>query len=485
MRNSSIIKICCLMAAVASCGKSADVQTDVLIKEPDRILRPEGISRDVVALSVSDAEKLANLYLFDNVKTKSEVRQVREILPVYDEQGNVAMYAVNFDDGFIWVSGTKEFYPILAEVDHGSFSYRDTGYGIDVVRQELVQAISAGDTDIDSLFLRRIWKKYEYVAAPLRTKYNSEYEDEVIELYDIAADNGYEIFPLSEAEENGVPEYVINELTDVAMDAYAGRPFDETEYDWQRTAYVMHRTCNEDVVHGPLLTTVWDQVWPYNMKAPVGDDGDNLDLGCVTVATAQVMKYYNLPVIFKIPVFNDVTLDYKWSSMPDDYNGLTDDLAMVLAYMRIKLGIKKDGTGYLSDARDYLNSFITSGTKFKLKDYNRYSVVSDIKNGHPVILGGRKKSETVGHAWVADGCRHVDYGEEYKLYTLRAAAAPDFDYENTWTVKVEDNIPVPIFHMNWGWGGFDNGWFYGENWTPSKVGNGSYDFTYEKQMLYK
>lgn len=66
MRISNIIKICCLMAAVASCGKSADVQTDVLLKEPDRILRPEGISSDVVALSVSDAEKLANLYLFDN-----------------------------------------------------------------------------------------------------------------------------------------------------------------------------------------------------------------------------------------------------------------------------------------------------------------------------------------------------------------------------------------------------------------------------------
>ncbi len=48
---------------------------------------------------------------------------------------------------------------------------------------------------------------------------------------------------------------------------------------------------------GPLLTTTWDQGWPYNAMCPVDQNGSggHCYTGCVATAYGQIMKYYNYP----------------------------------------------------------------------------------------------------------------------------------------------------------------------------------------------
>lgn len=45
---------------------------------------------------------------------------------------------------------------------------------------------------------------------------------------------------------------------------------------------------------GPLLTTSWDQNYPYNIFCPMGDGGRTL-VGCVATAASQVMAYWQWP----------------------------------------------------------------------------------------------------------------------------------------------------------------------------------------------
>lgn len=45
---------------------------------------------------------------------------------------------------------------------------------------------------------------------------------------------------------------------------------------------------------GPLLSTEWDQRSPYNNLCPIGDGGRTL-VGCVPLATAQILRYWNWP----------------------------------------------------------------------------------------------------------------------------------------------------------------------------------------------
>ncbi len=45
---------------------------------------------------------------------------------------------------------------------------------------------------------------------------------------------------------------------------------------------------------GPLLTTSWDQNYPYNIYCPMGDGGRTI-VGCVATAASQVMAYWQWP----------------------------------------------------------------------------------------------------------------------------------------------------------------------------------------------
>jgi hypothetical protein len=45
---------------------------------------------------------------------------------------------------------------------------------------------------------------------------------------------------------------------------------------------------------GPLLSTAWDQFYPYNMYCPTGDGGQCV-VGCVATAMAQIMWYHQWP----------------------------------------------------------------------------------------------------------------------------------------------------------------------------------------------
>lgn len=55
-------------------------------------------------------------------------------------------------------------------------------------------------------------------------------------------------------------------------------------------------------IYGPLLTTAWNQTFPYNYYAPECDWGNDVyndylyngkyPVGCVAIATAQVIAYY-------------------------------------------------------------------------------------------------------------------------------------------------------------------------------------------------
>ncbi len=56
--------------------------------------------------------------------------------PIKDASDRTLMYAVNYEDGYIIVSATKNYYPVLAEVDHGTYTGEKTGTGQDVLMNE-------------------------------------------------------------------------------------------------------------------------------------------------------------------------------------------------------------------------------------------------------------------------------------------------------------------------------------------------------------
>ncbi|MBQ5457377.1 MAG: C10 family peptidase, partial [Bacteroidales bacterium] len=206
----------------------------------------------------------------------------------------------------------------------------------------------------------------------------------------------------------------------------------------------------------PLITTFWNQDYPYNMLCPEHPAGDNghTYTGCVATAMAQVMKYWNYPQsgTGTVSYFwgSQVVVDlsettYDWENMPNYFTGSsTEEQKLAVATLMYHCGITINmnyghtGSGtqteYTVDA--LRNNFgYRSGINYKQRDngsttdFEHYyendtiwsrMLMEELDMHRPMIYSGHPSSGA-GHAWVCDG------------------------------YKVDEN-GNRTFHMNWGWG---------------------------------
>ncbi len=214
----------------------------------------------------------------------------------------------------------------------------------------------------------------------------------------------------------------------------------------------------EDVA--PLLTTKWNQGRYYNQLCPAdpkGQDG-HVWVGCVAVAMAQVMKYWNYPeygsgehsydhYIYGLQTADFANTRYEWSGMPDALSDYNTPVATLMYHCGVSVNMNYGtygSTAYMSSTGTALKGYfdysreITSVSKWRYTDHAWDSLVrSQIDLGQPLIYAGGS------HAFNIDGYQDTSY-----------------------------------FHVNWGWGGAYNGYFYLDDLTP-----GSSDFTSGQQAV--
>lgn len=217
------------------------------------------------------------------------------------------------------------------------------------------------------------------------------------------------------------------------------------------------------VVVEPLVTTKWNQDAPFNNFAPeYTDDNNNTQrcaTGCAATAMAQIMKFHNWPeqgvghYSYEHQSFGTISSNfsehvYDWTNMIDRYNNgeysnvQADAVALLMKDCGVSLNMNY---GPVSGASIY--SYTPA-----FKNYFRYSsrtvnrsgcetaeftkiITDELQEGRPIIYCGT--GEDGGHAFVADG-----YDTNYFL------------------------------HVNWGWGGYSDGYFDMNYMDPTGLGIG-------------
>ena len=131
----------------------------------------------------------------------------------------------------------------------------------------------------------------------------------------------------------------------------------------QQTAH----TASTEVI-APLLTTRWNQDYPYNLYCP-----DNCPTGCVATAMAQVMYYHRWPqdATAAIPAYTSYSNSYTrpelpsttfdWDNMKNSYNyGSSQASREAVAQLMLYLGqaIEMDYTPSGSGAQTYILPWI-------------------------------------------------------------------------------------------------------------------------------
>lgn len=219
----------------------------------------------------------------------------------------------------------------------------------------------------------------------------------------------------------------------------------------------------------PMLNVNWGQGLPYNVLLPHinGSSNDHAYVGCVAVAMAQVMSYWQYPArttkiipsytsypgrTYEVSMPALTPMDFDWENMQNTYytNDSTSTECLAVAnLMRYSTSALQSSFnltatnsytrkipetlieffGYKNSAHYiYRENFSTEGWE--------ETIYAELAAGRPVAYGGNKQS--AGHAFVCDG----------------------YDGEGR-------------FHINWGWNGKSNGYFLLNLLNPSAEGIGS------------
>ena len=212
----------------------------------------------------------------------------------------------------------------------------------------------------------------------------------------------------------------------------------------------------------PLLSSTWNQSSPYNDLAPLyNETGGRCVTGCVATAMAQVMYYHKYPEIgtgshsylwvCTNPVGKSATLSanfgqtvYNWSSMLDTYKSYTPQQGAAVATLMyhcgvsIEMGYGQSSGAYTEKVPVALNTYFGYDPNYQRIRKDMYPadslnriIAAELQANRPVLVSG--SNDEGGHAFVCDGCDNKGY-----------------------------------FHINWGWGGSNDGYYLLTALNPGK-----------------
>ena len=440
-KNAYFLTAFCLLLAACS-------QEDLQIENTE--IYSHRISNGVSDVSDSKvsyklAEKVARS---TRTGTRSETT-VSDIKVLCDDSGEPYLYATNFSgsSGFVLVSASQNYIPVLAEVESGTFDPlnmpENVRYYIDGYRLAIQSCNTAPKDSVECY--RRLWKRYvaeEQLEQNISTRSNSPELDAFI--FDSQRNwnsNGYQWTSLAE---NRLGLYFFD---NVVMDYTDSNPDADLS-----TIFIVALPTVNSVFIDELLTTMWGQSAPYNDLIP-----NKRAVGCLPLAMAQVMKYHKKPA------------GYNWNAMANYY--FQTQAAPEVAALLKEIGNKakteyseKGGETKMSNAKDALIDYGYSSSS--LVAHNMLTVQANLFTRKPVIGGGVNSADAEdAHAWVYDGIDFVDETYHYYLLVpqkdLTSSSYFKFKWEQTQLSGevVYINTLKRLFHINWGVYGSYEGWY--------------------------
>lgn len=218
--------------------------------------------------------------------------------------------------------------------------------------------------------------------------------------------------------------------------------------------YVANQTATRAAFTGEKLlkTAEWNQMAPFNKYTP-----NNYVTGCVATAGAIVMKHHGYPAKgtgSHSYTWNGKTLTanfelgYDWANMPAQYNGndaAFDGVARLMADLgvAVEMQYNKDGSGA------YIGNLVTALQKYY--GYSKLSHLMAIEDVGAEAWNGRLRDEI-------DANRPVLY----------AASDPNTGGGHAFVI---DGYKDESFSVNWGWGGYCDGFYKIGALNPESEGN--------------
>ncbi len=250
---------------------------------------------------------------------------------------------------------------------------------------------------------------------------------------------------------------------------------DEIKSQWEGSVNNLKSTQSTSVVT-PLLTTQWNQAPHVNDKCPYDNTYQELTVtGCPATAMAQIMKYWNYPNkgigfhTYQHDKYGSLSANfgnttYNWAAMPNLVNSTNDAVATLMYHCGVAVEM------------NYNVASEGGSGSYVIKDpYNRYSDNQTCQNafvqyfGYSPSIEGLFRESYTDEVWISKLKQELDAGRpiQYAGYG-----------QGGHTFVCDGYDANDYFHMNWGWGGYYDGYFLIDALNPGEGGIGSGAGTY-------
>lgn len=362
---------------------------------------------------------------------------------ITDASGNAAIYVVNYKDnqGFLLISATKRYCPVLAYADKGNFDVSgiaDSGL-VDWHTETLSAIELAKQLPDDSIQkFRSMWQRYEQpqTSKALKARKRSSSDPDVMRAQTILQDSvsawiakGYTIFDIAD----GSPY----------AEEVKGAIYPLYEEEWERLSIGVNKPFVKNKSIPNFVETKWHQQGFFNSCYPYVDGVRPL-AGCGPVAAGQIMYYYKYPVRF------------DWDSMP-----LTDGSWSASSFL-LEIANNANAT-FTKTSSGMCETTTTIDNVCKVfnnwgfgdaivQKHNAGKVWSEIEQGRPVYMRGNDKED--GHAWIACGGNLIWERKFTEIFTFTSRLV----FDAIARVNTQENSSSYLY-FNWGYGGNYDGMY--------------------------
>lgn len=216
----------------------------------------------------------------------------------------------------------------------------------------------------------------------------------------------------------------------------------------------------------PLVQTKWNQSPYVNDLCPYDNsEAARSVTGCPATAMAQIMKFWNYPATgtgfhsynhnkYGTLSANFASTTYNWSSMPNIVNSTNSAVATLMYHCGVSVDMNYSPSS--SGSFVIINSpQPTANSEYAYKTYFGYN---------PTTIHGLERKDYTDNVWKNLLKTELDNSRPIQYAGFGSGGGHTFvcdGYDNN-----------DFFHMNWGWGGQEDGFFNINALNPGSLGTG-------------
>ncbi|MGO3265687.1 MAG: C10 family peptidase [Sphingobacteriaceae bacterium] len=382
---------------------------------------------------------------------------------------SLSIFVANYrNGGFALLSNNKNYTPILAFSETGSFDIEDPelNSGIKIWLSEIFEDVREKKNYINPTVYsnRSDWDRLIADSGQIEINYaNDDFEQRYAafnkRMGEIMASTGgveagVSVIPLSAAA-NFLPPERVSHFKAIAQQQQSPEQF------------TIITIINKDVTTNvePLMNTNWYQGGVFAEEVP------NDYAGCTAIAAGQIMNYYRYPNNFNWDYMTDVNLHTK------------NDISLFMKTLGQEFNMSYNSDGSGASNKSVRNALQGWGYIVEQEDHSYNRVQSELIHNRPVYLTGCRTDAFLGlifkdcHAWVAEGIRKNQKANGFRIDWQRS----NYTYATDGITYNESGNETAYFYVNWGWGTGYNGWFLNNLHNNKDAGN---NYKYSKTNLY-